>query len=61
MEKVVKDVVGAVIEYECEITGGVPEPVDCQDVRWATIEELRSLALAPADVKILKRISTKIK
>jgi len=39
--------------YECRIINGVPHPVDCAEVRWAGLDELRQIELAPADKKIL--------
>ena len=38
--------------YECSITGGTPQCIECEDIKWATIDEIRDLNLAPADKKI---------
>ena len=39
--------------YECGILRGSPRPVDCEEVRWARLDELNGLDLAPADKKVL--------
>jgi len=39
--------------YRCFILKGKPQPLECQDVKWAGIEEIKRLNLAPADKKIL--------
>lgn len=39
--------------YKCSILRGEPQCLECQDFRWASIEEIRRLDLAPADKKIL--------
>jgi len=38
--------------FECAIRRGEPRPIDCQDVKWVTLEELGGLKLAPIDIKI---------
>lgn len=39
---------------ECYIKRGEPRPIDCQDVKWLTLDEIKLLKLAPADYKIVK-------
>ena len=38
--------------YECKILSGLPRPIDCDAVAWATPDELKRMELAPADIKI---------
>lgn len=38
--------------FDCAIKKGEPRPVDCQDVKWVTLEGLKGLKLAPIDIKI---------
>lgn len=38
--------------YRCSITSGTPRCLECQDLKWATLEEIGHLDLAPADRKI---------
>lgn len=38
--------------YDCFIIKGKPRCIECQDIRWATINEIKALDLAPADKKI---------
>ena len=38
--------------YKCYITKGTPRCIECQNLRWATIDAIGRLALAPADRKI---------
>ena len=40
--------------FRCHILNGSPLPLDCQAVRWVTLEELSLLPLAQVDQKILK-------
>lgn len=39
--------------YLCSIIRGEPQCIECQDLRWLDIEEIKKLNLAPADTKIL--------
>ncbi|MDB4349676.1 NUDIX domain-containing protein, partial [Omnitrophica bacterium] len=38
--------------YDCSIVDGVPQCLECQDIKWVTIDESKALELAPADKKI---------
>ena len=38
--------------YLCYITRGSPRCIECQNLRWATIDAIGRLTLAPADRKI---------
>lgn len=38
--------------YRCNITKGTPRCLECQDLKWITLDKIGSLNLAPADRKI---------
>ena len=38
--------------YHCQIKGGIPRPLGCRDLRWASLKELRELTMPPADESI---------
>ncbi|MBN3038896.1 MAG: (deoxy)nucleoside triphosphate pyrophosphohydrolase [Candidatus Omnitrophica bacterium] len=38
--------------YKCSIIAGQPRCIECQDFKWALLQEMESLKLAPADKKI---------
>ncbi|MCK4462701.1 MAG: (deoxy)nucleoside triphosphate pyrophosphohydrolase [Candidatus Omnitrophica bacterium] len=38
--------------YRCSIVKGTPSCIECQNIKWATIVEINTLDLAPADRKI---------
>lgn len=40
--------------YKCSILNGKLKCIECQDFKWANIEDIKKLNLAPADRKILK-------
>lgn len=46
--------------YRCYITKGRLRCIECQDLKWATIEEIGALNLAPADRKIHTYLSKTI-
>lgn len=39
--------------FECKIKQGIPKPLDCQQVLWANLDQLKKLKLAQADAKVL--------
>jgi len=39
--------------FQCGIKKGIPRPLDCLDVRWVSLEQLKRLKLAQADRKVL--------
>ncbi|MDD5496309.1 MAG: (deoxy)nucleoside triphosphate pyrophosphohydrolase [Candidatus Omnitrophica bacterium] len=39
--------------FDCKIKDGVPRPIECDDVNWASTEEMDGIELAPADRKVL--------
>jgi mutator protein MutT len=43
--------------FEAKIVSGTPRPIDCAAVKWASIEEMAGLHLAPADSKIAEWLS----
>ena len=38
--------------YHCQIKGGIPRPLGCRDLRWASLNELRELRMPAADEPI---------
>lgn len=38
--------------YNCSIIKGTPRCIECQDIKWVTLDEITKLNLAPADKKI---------
>ena len=38
--------------YRCFIVNGSPRCIECQDIKWVGLDELKMLDLAPADKKI---------
>ncbi len=45
--------------YRCSIVKGRPRCIECQDIKWATVEEINALDLAPADKKIARYLAEK--
>ena len=45
--------------FICNIKSGTPQPLDCQEVLWASFEVLKKLKLAQADTKILNWLISK--
>lgn len=39
--------------YLCSYVGGEPKPLDCQDVRWADVTELKNFNFPPANEQII--------
>ena len=39
--------------YECSIVTGTPKCLDCQDLKWVSLDEAKKLPLAPTDKKIM--------
>lgn len=42
--------------FNTEITGGVPEKLEHEDIRWITYKEIPEYEFCPADEEILKKI-----
>jgi 8-oxo-dGTP diphosphatase len=42
--------------YHCKIEKGMPKPIGCHDLRWVNLNELKKLAMPPADEYILNRL-----
>jgi 8-oxo-dGTP diphosphatase len=43
--------------YRCDLLGGEPEPIECDEVRWVAFADLPSLPWAPADVPFVRRLA----
>lgn len=44
--------------YKCTILKGRPQCLECQDIKWLSVEEIKNLDLAPADKKIQAFLET---
>jgi len=44
------------LTYHCKIEKGMPKPIGCHDLRWINLNELKQLAMPPADEYILDRL-----
>jgi len=44
--------------YHCRIEKGSLKPIGCHDLRWVTLQELKTLAMPPADEPIRKHLSS---
>lgn len=42
--------------YECKITSGQLQCLDCNDFKWATVEDLAGYDFAPADIPVVEKI-----
>lgn len=47
--------------YHCRHTGGEPEPIECADWAWTTIDDLDTYALSAADRKIASALYDELK
>ena len=45
-----------VLFYLCDIISGVPEAIDCQDLKWVTRESMADLMYVEGDRPIVERI-----
>ncbi len=44
--------------YRCDLESGVPRPFGCRDVRWIPVSEMKNLAMPPADLPILEKLTS---
>lgn len=44
------------LAYHCQIKKGILKPLGCEDLRWVHLDELRMLAMPPADDPIRRRL-----
>lgn len=42
--------------YHCRIEKGILKPLECQDLRWVNLKELKKLVMPPADAPICKHL-----
>lgn len=42
--------------FLCDYLSGVPCPLDCQDVRWADLDELKNFQFPPANDLVIERL-----
>jgi 8-oxo-dGTP diphosphatase len=43
--------------YRCDLLGGEPRAIECDEVRWVASEDLTSLDWAPADIPFVRRLA----
>jgi len=46
--------------FQCAITAGAAQPLDCDDLKWVTASELASFTFPPADRTLVKRLQDEI-
>jgi 8-oxo-dGTP diphosphatase len=44
------------LAYHCRLKSGIPKPIGCRDLRWVRSDELKELAMPPADEPIRQRL-----
>lgn len=42
--------------YECRHLTGIPQPIECQEIRWVNLEELDRFSFPEANKKILAKL-----
>ncbi len=42
--------------YECRHLKGIPQPIECQEIRWVNLEELDRFSFPEANKKILAKL-----
>jgi A/G-specific adenine glycosylase len=45
-----------ILFYRCSISEGEPKPLDCQDLRWVTREELAAFDFVEGDHPIIEMV-----
>jgi 8-oxo-dGTP diphosphatase len=45
-----------ILFYRCSIQKGAPKPLDCQDLKWVTREQLKDFIFVEGDNPVVKRI-----
>lgn len=43
--------------YRCDLLEGEPKALECDEVRWVALADLRSLDWAPADIPFVERLA----
>lgn len=44
------------IVHNCHYLGGIPQPIECDEVRWVTVSELDNYQFPEANIKIIETI-----
>jgi hypothetical protein len=39
--------------HNCRYLGGVPQPIECEEIRWVTLDELDQYAFPEANTQII--------
>jgi 8-oxo-dGTP diphosphatase len=42
--------------YKCKILSGTPRPIECEDYKWVTPEQMTGFDFAPADVPVVEAL-----
>lgn len=42
--------------YLCSFISGEPKPIDCQNVRWTDVEELKNFSFPPANDTVIRKL-----
>jgi len=42
--------------YECRHLKGVPQPIECEEIRWVNLEELDSFSFPEANTQIIAKL-----
>lgn len=45
-----------ILFYECKLVSGIPEPIDCQDLKWVSRQELGSFTYVDGDECIIQKM-----
>jgi len=43
--------------HNCRYLGGVPQPIECEEIRWVTLDELDQYAFPEANTQIIAALS----
>ncbi|MBN1539431.1 MAG: (deoxy)nucleoside triphosphate pyrophosphohydrolase [Candidatus Thermoplasmatota archaeon] len=46
-----------ILFYRCTITSGEPKPLDCQDIRWVSRDQLADLTFVEGDHPLMRKLS----
>ncbi|MDL5052105.1 A/G-specific adenine glycosylase [Oscillatoria laete-virens NRMC-F 0139] len=44
--------------YHCQHINGIPQPIECEEIRWVTLEEIESYPFPKANIQIIEALKT---
>jgi mutator protein MutT len=44
--------------YLCDYGGGIPKPIECEEIRWVTLDELDNFTFPPANISIINALKS---